>query len=307
MQRVVICLDVGGTQIKAATVNEHGGILTPIRLVDACAGLASEQLLDHFTKIIREQVSLSPDMKIAGVHMAFPGPFDYQHGISLMRGLDKFDGLYGVDLPHELSGRLKILGLTAKDFRFINDVHAFALGEMRYGKAAGAPKAMFICIGTGCGSAFGINGSVTDERTPGVPRQGYIYLTAFLDGCVDDYLSKRGLMNLTRELLGVPLDGKQLAQLAQSGDRRAADCFQVFGERVRDALVPFLHSYRPDCLCIGGQITKSASLFLNPLAAFCHAQHINLYVTDNTSQMTIMGLADFEQSGFGGKHNEPSC
>ena len=112
-----------------------------------------------------------------------------------MQGLDKYDALYGVDLRQELLHRLSgagLEGLEGEDIRFINDVSAFALGEMYFGNARGAEKAMFICIGTGCGSAFGVEGRLADESTPGVPPKGYVYPVPFLDSCIDDYLSKRG-------------------------------------------------------------------------------------------------------------------
>lgn len=97
---------------------------------------------------------------------------------------------------------------------------------------------MFICIGTGCGSAFGINGSIAPNGTSGVPDNGYIFDTPFLDGCIDDYLSRRGIMNLTTEYLGIPLDGNSLAQLVRQGNQQAKDCFLAFGMRIREALTP---------------------------------------------------------------------
>lgn len=97
-------------------------------------------------------------------------------------------------------------------------------------------------------------------------------------------------MRLSEERLGTALDGKGLARLAAEGDIKAKQCFLVFGERVRDALLPFLDSFRPEAVCFGGQITGSAPLFLPPVEAVCRRKGIRLYVTKDTSLRTLQGL-----------------
>lgn len=284
-----LCLDVGGTEIKAAVVQDNGTLLGEIRYFPANSRESAPVLLDHFAEILQ---LLARDCEtVTGIRMAFPGPFDYEKGISLLQGLDKYDSLYGLELRKELMQRLNLPGIKEEDILFINDVSAFALGEMHFGKAAGAEKSMFICIGTGCGSAFGLDGKLTDERTPGVPKDGYVYPTPFLDSCIDDHLSRRGLLRLSREMMGEELDGKALAQRVQQRDEKARDCFACFGNRLRDALAPFLFSYHPQCLCIGGQITRSADLFLSPLKQLCQENNVLLYVTADTSVKTVQGLS----------------
>ena len=61
------------------------------------------------------------------MRLAFPGPFDYAKGICLLRGLDKYDALYGVDLRRAFS---RGSGIAPEDILFTNDASAFALGEM---------------------------------------------------------------------------------------------------------------------------------------------------------------------------------
>lgn len=280
-----ICLDVGGTEIKTACVDESGKLTQPLRHFPARAGENAENLLAHFAGIIRE-TNPAPE-KSAGIRLAFPGPFDYERGICLMQGLAKYDALYGLDLRRELGNRL---GVEPEGIRFANDASAFALGEMGFGAARGSERALFVCIGTGCGSGFGLNGVLAPRGTPGVPDSGYIYDAPFLDARIDDYLSRRGLMGLTREHLGEALDGKALAQRVLEGDSQARHCFREFGVRLRDALIPFLDGFRPEVVCLGGQIMKSGAFFLEPLEAECGRRGIRTAVTENTSLRTMQGL-----------------
>ncbi|MCI6955962.1 MAG: ROK family protein [Candidatus Faecousia sp.] len=280
-----ICLDVGGTEIKTACVDESGKLTQPLRHFPARAGENAENLLAHFAGIIRE-TNPAPE-KSAGIRLAFPGPFDYERGICLMQGLAKYDALYGLDLRRELGNRL---GVEPEGIRFANDASAFALGEMGFGVARGSERALFVCIGTGCGSGFGLNGVLAPRGTPGVPDSGYIYDAPFLDARIDDYLSRRGLMGLTRERLGEALDGKALAQRVLEGDSQARHCFREFGVRLRDALIPFLDGFRPEVVCLGGQIMKSGAFFLGPLEAECGRRGIRTAVTEDTSLRTMQGL-----------------
>lgn len=285
MDGIYLCLDVGGTEIKAAPIEKGGKLLRPLCHFPARAKEGKSRLLWHFAEIL-EAVRVE-GREVAGLRLAFPGPFDYEKGICLLRGLDKYDALYEVNLREELAGRTKV---PPEEIRFANDASAFALGEMRFGQAVNARRALCICIGTGCGSAFGLDGALAPKGTPGVPDSGYLYDAPCLDGCIDDYISRRGILSLTLERLGEALDGKSLAQRAAQGDERARQCFLAFGERLRDALMPFFDAFQPDALCLGGQITGSAPLFLAPLEDACRAREIRLRITKDTSISTLRGL-----------------
>lgn len=285
MKQFLLCMDVGGTEIKAAPVSSDGKISAPISRFPSNAHMPKDLLLEHLGDIFRRFMNEYPD--IQGIRLAFPGPFDYENGISLMKNLDKYEALYGFELKPFIS---KAAGIAENNIMFCNDVTAFALGESYFGAAVGAQKAMFICIGTGCGSAFCVSGRPVGSEFSGVPENGYVYDSPFLDSCVDDYISKRGIMALTSERLGTALDGKALSLRAKGGDKAAQSCFNVFGERLRDAMLLFLDGFCPDCLCLGGQITKSADMFLAPLDKACKARKIKLCITAETSDRALQGL-----------------
>ncbi|MDE7261324.1 MAG: ROK family protein [Oscillospiraceae bacterium] len=283
MEKRYLCIDVGGTELKAAPVDGTGALLAQPRYFPAGSDQEAGPLLDHFTQVIRDTCPGQMD----GVRMAFPGPFDYGNGICLLRGQDKYDKLYGVNLRQELSLRLDF---PVEEIRFLNDADAFAMGEMGFGEAQGAARAMFICIGTGLGSGFGVDGHMALAGTPGMPENGELFNVPFLDKRLDDYLSRRGLMALAREYMGEALDGRELAARVEQGDQRARDCWSAFGRRVRDALLPWLESFQPETLCFGGQITRSGGLFLPPVEDACRDLGIRVYVTEDTSVRAMQGL-----------------
>ncbi len=134
-----ILLDVGGTQIKYAVANQTGQMF--YKEPESFPALAKEEsgiIFDNFSFLIDQMKKMAGGNPIAGIAMAFPGPFDYVHGISLMKGLDKYDSIYGIPLVPQLKKRLD--WLTDIPFQFLHDVEAFAVGESRFGKAADKEK-----------------------------------------------------------------------------------------------------------------------------------------------------------------------
>lgn len=284
MNKKFLCVDVGGTELKAAPVDQSGELLAPPQYFPADSRQEADPLLDHFAQVVRTSCGQTA---VDGVRLAFPGPFDYEKGVCLLHGQDKYDSLYGMDLRQALARRLDF---PPEEIRFLNDADAFAMGEMGFGEAKGAARAMFICIGTGLGSGFGVDGRMAPAGTPGMPESGELYDIPFLDKRIDDYISRRGLMSLSLERLGEALDGRSLALRARQGDEAAKDCWLAFGERVKDALLPWLESFRPQTLCFGGQITRSGDLFLPPVQTACEALGIKVYVTEDTSVRALQGL-----------------
>ncbi len=282
MEPFFLCLDVGGTELKAAPVTPDGRILAELVSFPAQSALPKEALLAHLREVFQQLTKRWPEAQ--GLRLAFPGPFDYETGVSLMQGIGKYEAIYRYPLKPFLA---EAAGVS--DILFCNDVGAFALGELHFGAAAGTQRAMFLCIGTGCGSAFSTGGQLTGSETPGVPHHGYVYDTPFLGSCIDDYLSKRGIEALTQERLGTALDGRALAQRA-AHEPAAKACFLLFGERLRDAMLSFLDGFRPECLCLGGQIIKSGPLFLAPLEEACAGRGIRLAVSAETSRRALQGL-----------------
>ena len=291
MEQIYLCLDVGGTEIKAGAVSESGELLSgEIRRFPARAKEDADTVVANLAGIC---LAVGKDCKVSptGVRLAFPGPFDYENGVSRMRGLDKYDAICGLDLRDALNGRFRERW-GACDIRFLNDAAAFGLGEAYFGEVRTNTRALCVPIGTGSGSVFLENGRILDERCPGVPQNGYIYAEPFLDGCIDDHISRRGLMKLSEELLGRPLDGGALAEAAKTGDPGALCVWRVFGNRLADALGPFLSpsGFHPDVLCVGGQIVKSGAFFAAPLQAVCERFGVRLTASADTSLRVMQGL-----------------
>ncbi|GIO33328.1 MULTISPECIES: ROK family protein [Paenibacillus] len=274
MNEGVLAFDVGGTYVKAGIVGIDGSLFGPLCSFPARSGDPKEALLQYFTKLVATQGKRIPDgCAIRGVGLAFPGPFDYERGVCLTRGLNKFEALYGVNLKEELTARIAAIpelegkwsGAPAVVIE--NDAALFALGEYAFDAGRSGVRTMYLTIGTGLGSAFLCRGKLI-KRGVGVPEGGWLYRLPYREGVLDDYISRRGIVRLAEEL-GIQgmtsgeEDVKRLAERAYAGEAQAVQLFSHFGERLSEALLPWLRSFRPDSVVIGGQIAKSADLFVS--------------------------------------------
>lgn len=283
--RGYLMLDVGGTSIKAGVLGEDGRLLDGgSESFDAGSGGEMDVIFHHLADILRRLWERLPEGAgpPGGIGMAFPGPFDYENGVSLMAGLGKYDAIYGCPIREGL-GRI-VHGLDDVPMVFAHDVEAFALGE---GDSGG--RALYLCVGTGAGSAFTMDGRIC-KAGEGVPENGWIYSTPFREGIIDDYISARGLARLSQKHFGVEREGRELYRLAIGGDPCALLVFNKFGGDLLGALAPFLSAFRPDVLVFGGQIAKSFRFFGGPVEAFCRERGISVRCSENTSQSVFKGL-----------------
>lgn len=301
---LVIAFDVGGTQIKAGAVGNGEIVGASVGHYDSRADLAAESIIEHFAEVFSDILAKTgSDASVDGLGIAFPGPFDYEAGISRIRGLGKFDTLYGLSIGELLEETLRKDERTSRrlapHFRiaFENDAALFGLGEAGPGGVAnGATRAVCLTIGTGLGSCFLESGHLVKNRAD-VPEEGWLYTTPYSDGIADDYISRRGVLRLAAQFGfdGGKLDVRDLASIADDGDDAARRLFEYFGGQMANILIPSLLRFQPDLVVLGGQISKSAHLFAPVFRhAIAHAlPQTEVRLSHDTLASTLLGVNGF--------------
>jgi len=287
--KAFIALDVGGTSISAAVVSDDGKFLTDAKNYLAYSNTDAETVLNNLTEIINEQYENANKLRltVCGVGLAFPGPFDYINGVSLMRGLGKFDSIYGLNLKQELRKRLNFV----TDIRFCNDADLYTIGECTFGKGKPYNRCMCVCIGTGIGSGFFADGKLL-KSGHGVPENGWIYNTPYSDGIADGYLSGSWLNRTVRNdphLKGIN-DAKGLSEAARAGNAHAQKIFDEFGQMLCDVLVPYAVGFNADCLILGGNVSRSSELFDSALKKLLSEFNIEVLSSKNFSDNTLLAV-----------------
>ena len=284
-------LDVGGTQIKSAAFSESGQRLSPIHSVPSHAVEDRDTILSNFLSVIEEerQCLLSSGRSLGAVGFAFPGPFDYPEGICLIRGLHKYESVYGLSLREALlhfPGQQTLTPETRLFFQ--HDMASFALGEADRSLSEQTRRIFCLCIGTGAGSAFLENGQLL-TRDPRIPDQGWIYPFPLHGATIDDWISARGLEKIAADAGFAPgTTGKDLFRMASEGDAAALEVWNRFGRLITEAVTPFIQSFRPQLLLFGGQISGALAYFSAGVqSAF---PDLPICAVPNTTESTFRGL-----------------
>ena len=259
-KNIAIGTDIGGSHISCAAIDLVSGKIIRNTLTERSVDNQAQAntIIGTWTQALSAVLKKVPLENVKGIGFAMPGPFDYVKGISYIRGVAKYENLYGINITDAISNSLSV-----KDgflIRFMNDASSFAVGEAWAGSAANFNRSLSITLGTGFGSAF-IRNRIPIVDGPEVPKLGCIYHLPFKDGIADDYFSTRGLLSRYKKLTGKELNGvKELAALAGT-EKAVTDLFIDFGENAGLFLAPWLNKFKAEILVIGGNISHAYNLF----------------------------------------------
>lgn len=279
-ENFVVVYDVGGSHISAAVCRQGDYQLGKV----VPRSHPAEETAEAFADLLFSLGSAATDgaSGLIGASLAMPGPFDYQAGISQMT--HKLPYLFGFDLRHALAQRF---GWPDSQVRFLNDANAFLLGEIGAGAAKGINRAVGITLGTGVGSAFGIDGHIVTEG-PGVPPGGEMWNLPYEGGILEDAISTRALQADYQRRTGRLCEVSEMAAAAAS-DPAAAEVFAHFGRHLGRTLRTILSAFAPDVIVIGGGISRSAHLFLPAAQAELHDAKIPLRISTLLENAALAG------------------
>jgi glucokinase len=253
----VIALDVGGTSVKSALVAPGGHVLENPSITPVDSSGESENILNTFAQIIRAHLGESQTSDLLGVALGFPGPFDYAAGICLIEGVEKYGAIYGLNMRDALRSRLDLGDLPVL---FRNDAEAAVVGEARYGAGRDYRRLIGVTLGTGCGSAFLVDGLPVTSG-PGVPLNGWLYPVLFRGLRADDVFSRRGLEARLRSANATEHTVKNAAVAARAGDEKARHVFEAFGNDLGTFLNSFAATFAAEAVLILGRIAGAMDLF----------------------------------------------
>ncbi len=149
MNDLVVAIDLGGTQVRAALCDRHGKILNRAR-ADTRAPEGPEAVFSRIAATVRQVVSDWSSVRAIGY--GSPGPLDSKRGIIL--GALNLPGLSNFPMKARLENEFHIPAFIG------HDAKVAALAEHRYGAGRGIDHMIFITISTGVGGGIIANREV---------------------------------------------------------------------------------------------------------------------------------------------------
>ncbi|BDS48905.1 ROK family glucokinase [Rhodoluna sp. KAS3] len=269
-----IGIDIGGTKIAGALVDESGQIVKELRVPTPVEDPAA--LVDAVVGVIRE---LRADHEVLGAGVAMAGFIDAAQS-AVIYGTNF--GWKNYPLKAEIEAKLDIPVIIE------NDANAAAWAEYRFGAGKGFQHMVMLTLGTGVGGAvivdgrmlrggFGVAGELGHMRV--VPNG--VECGCGQHGCIESYASGTALVRTARELVasGDPL-GARLGELAEQageltgvqvyeaileGDAGARKLLADVGSWTGQAIASLSAILDPQIVVIGGGVSAAGELLLGSI------------------------------------------
>ena len=263
-----IGLDIGGTKIQGAVIDEKGEILKTYRL-ETCAREGKDKVLDNISKII--DFLKTDDIKAVGA--GTPGFIDSENGIVTFAG--NIDGWTGLNLKKEIEKRSSLPVFIE------NDANIALVCEKWLGSGKGFNDIVMITIGTGLGGAVYNKkmGLLSGSNFQGAELGHLIlhpngeYCTCGQSGCAESYCSGTAIVRHYEELTRNKLEGQEIFELVKTDDN-AKKVIDRFTSDLAWFLTSLRNIFDPELIIIGGGVINSKDYWwkevLEKFDNYCH-------------------------------------
>ncbi len=290
-------IDLGGTCVKLALVDEHGRIRALKKLDTPPAPRAITPAL---RKILRSWVKRS----LLGTGVGVAGDVNPVSGTVLFA-----PNLKWRNVP--LKRYLRAAGVPEPIF-FDNDATAAAWGAFHVELPGRSQNFVLLTLGTGVGGGLVLNGRLYHGATASAGELGHMVIDrngppccCGSRGCLETYLGGNylvawveGEMNRLGRKPPADLSPKTIAQRAAQGDKICLSAWRRAGEALGTALSNLINIFNPDTILLTGGVAAAAPLFL-PHARRVVARNrfvsapkvVRLRVSTNHRHLGVIGAA----------------
>jgi fructokinase len=256
-----IGVDVGGSKIEAAVLDDAGQILHRRRVATpagdyAGAVLAIRDLVGHLEGEVGARCP---------VGVGIPGTLSPATG--LVKNANS-TCLIGHALDRDLAAALD------RPVRLANDADCFALSEAVDGAGAGAAIVFGAILGTGVGGGVVVRGRLLAGPNAIAGEWGHSPLPWPRDderpgercycgqyGCTETFLSGSGLSRAYGSITGEIRSAADIADRAEAGDTRAEAAMQRYEDRLARALATVINLIDPYVIVLGGGLGRIERLY----------------------------------------------
>jgi glucokinase len=252
-QSLALGIDIGGTKLAYALVNEQGELLQSSQI-------ATDSSNPEFLDRIAAEIERYLEHDLEGIGIGCPGYIDSVNGI-VMNAVNL--SWANMPLRDELNKRLS----RSVPIYLQNDGTALALGEMIFGAAKNCSDFVHVAIGTGLGGSAFIKG----QQLLGVSNYGFEIghvvrkphgrlCNCGLKGCTEMYVSGRGILaafaehhpSFPNSILSAKASTAEILNAARKGDDLAAFIMEESADALAELLSYIVIILNPARIVIGG-------------------------------------------------------
>ena len=259
MNKIIIGIDVGGTNTKCGLVDAQGRVIKRVRLETRQYALKQSLLftaiLDTVSSLIHQHRGKRSD--ILGVGIGLPGLIDTEKGV--VKFLPNIPGWRNVPLKRMMEANLGLRTCVE------NDVNLITLGEWKYGAGAGYRNIVCMTLGTGVGGGLILDNRLYRGEGFAAGEIGHMPLMRVGpkcncggSACFERYVGNTVLLAKARKLFrDKTITLEDVSVLASRNDSRAVAFWNETAVTIGYALTGVVNVLNPKLIIIGGGVAKA--------------------------------------------------
>lgn len=287
MTSYALAIDVGGTKVQAALVDEHGTVLEgSVHRAPTGSGASSGELLASVAQVIWNTLSALPDgAELIGAGIGSAGPIDYHRGTISPLNLPAWQDFPLREQVAELVPRL--IGVEVP-VQLALDGLAIAMAEQWIGSATQARNILGMVVSTGIGGGLILDGRPILGRNGNAGHIGHVEVAGI--GGSDSHGSTTTLESIAsgpnsaawaRSQSWIGEGGEDLAKSLREGDPIAIAAVQRSGQAIGQAIAATCALLDLEIVAIGGGFAGVGPELLERIRTVVAGHHFP-YVRDVT-------------------------
>lgn len=273
---IAIGVDLGGTNIKAAIVDQNKGFLHTTS-IPTHADLGKEHVFDRVAMAVNDLIE-EHNVKPIGIGMGLPGMVSLDR--KTVKSPPNLPGWKTENVSKEIEDRTNLRCIIE------NDANVAALGSARFGVAKDLSDFIMITLGTGVGGGIIINNNIYHGTTGAAAELGHVIINyhgplsnSNTRGDIEAYLGQRFLSRFAADAIRQNTDNPlykkfqnnfekiepvDLYHAAKEGNKLAVEILRKTGEKLGYAIVNYIHILDIRKIIVSGGVAKAGKFILEP-------------------------------------------
>jgi glucokinase len=274
MSNFSIGVDLGGTNLRIAAVNEQGDLMEKVTLGTRVA-LGKDRVIHDMCDAIRVlAVKYGDAGSLQGIGIGMPGIIDMKTG--MLRESPNLPGWAESPVQAEIEQRLGTRVILE------NDANVAALGEKWLGAAKDVDDMIMLTLGTGVGGGIVLEGRIWHGMTGMAGEFGHMTVEpegpqcgCGNRGCVEQYASATAVVRMAKEAIASgrapglaqaansdpEFNAKAVYNLAIQGDEEARKIVGRLGRALGICIANLVNAFNLPMYVVGGGVASAWEAF----------------------------------------------
>lgn len=297
-----IGIDLGGTNVRVAKVDEKGNIVQDI--VKPSHGLEGprELVRDTIFGMLDDITDLN---KCEGIGIGVPGAVDPIRKVMTIS--TNINGFKDYPIAQLIEEKYKLPCFVD------NDANVAGLGEALLGAGRGHKIVYYLTHSTGIGGALVVNGKVISGRLGYAGEVANIIIDRNREkvndlniGAVENEASGTAIVRKGKKAFGDINSAREVFALYKEGNPEAVNIIDNMCRDFAQLLATIAHVVDPNCFVIGGGVSKSSDLYFPKVKEYYESMvHVNMrdipIVTASLKEPGVLGAAFLVKSSLESK------